>query len=37
MNGNDVSVKTPQRMVTHLQTRRIGENCPDGPLARLYP
>jgi hypothetical protein len=29
MNGNDVSVKTPWRMVTSSQTRRIEEDCLD--------
>jgi hypothetical protein len=37
INGNDVSIKTPQRMVTHSQTRRAGEDRPDDPLAYLYP
>ena len=34
-NANDLSVKTPRRMVMHSQTRKIGEDCPDGPSARL--
>jgi hypothetical protein len=34
-NKSDVSVKTPRRMTTRSQTRRTGEDCLDGPLARL--
>ena len=30
-NGSDVSMKTPQRMVTHSQTRTTGEYHPDCP------
>jgi hypothetical protein len=33
-NKSDVSVKTPRRMVTHSQTRRTRELCPNGPSAR---
>jgi hypothetical protein len=34
MNGNDVSMKTPQRMVMCTQTRRTGKDRLDGPSAR---
>ena len=37
MNGNDVSIKTPRRMVTHSQTRRTGEDRPDCPSAHPDP
>jgi hypothetical protein len=36
-NGNDVSVKTPKRMVTCLQTRRTEEDRPDSLSACLDP
>jgi hypothetical protein len=36
-NKSDVSVKTPQRMVTRSQTRRTRELRPDGPSARPDP
>jgi hypothetical protein len=35
MNGNDLSVKTPRRMVICSQTRRTGEDRPDGHSALL--
>jgi hypothetical protein len=36
-NGNDISMKTPQRIVTHLQTRKTGEDRPDGLSDHLDP
>jgi hypothetical protein len=37
MNGNDISMKTPQRIVTRLQTRKTGEDRPDGLSDHLDP
>jgi hypothetical protein len=36
-NRSDISIKTPWRMVTRSQTRRIREHRPDGPLTHLDP
>jgi hypothetical protein len=37
MNGNDISVKTPLRMVARSQTRMMEEDCQDGLSTRLDP
>jgi hypothetical protein len=37
MNGNDASVKTPQRIVTRSQTRKTEEDRSNGLSARLNP